>query len=414
MSKRVKLLKTLEFPDTIIDIKSNGNSAPTPLVSVIIEENPVVQVLDINGEKKYSLEASTTPFFQEWLREDVLVTIHAGEVRVWSLRGSKHDCNRIKKDASNVVGILPIRGKRRDARFIAVCRDGNHLLYKEKQLVPLEPNTIEVTCRPLATSTSPRFFSIICFDEGKLRVDVLSMDLEKVESHEIQHHHVEKGEKIRVIERNGSTAGYMHLNSEGILLGCSFSEAGKQRKLGSDTPVSAFTYDQPTGTVVMGFKDGMINTCRLQKNLGFSDMESEIQGHDFRISCMDLPTRTSLITGGIGGIIKLWNLEPGFFPKEVVPQTTSATSNYKEMEQIKRKISMLHNFIQKAEIPKANTTLKELKTMKLNQEFAQKVSELENELEELTSRNHSKREMKGKLVSFLDKIAETRGDILVS
>ncbi|MFX0102302.1 MAG: hypothetical protein ACFFCS_22245 [Candidatus Hodarchaeota archaeon] len=201
------------------------------------------------------------------------------------------------------------------------------------------------------------------------------------------------------------------LNKTGELSLYQFDDENITR-LSDNNKIRSFQFDDSTRTLIIGDKDGVISTYGVNESFNEMNELFSFDAHDFGISALCYFSRmNSLATGSISGLLKFWKTDVDFVQKQ---STTAGKTliSLKEEGKLMEKIANLKKLIQRNDIEKARYIFGQINPGAIKG-FEKEYKEIKAIIEKKTRLLEEKKSKEHELITFLDRVAEERGSILL-
>jgi hypothetical protein len=403
-----QVVKTREFPESVRQISWNGDEKQV-LLSVIVEGGNDIVLLAPDGEQKQILSGHAEPVStHDWVSPDSVASVSAdGEVRVWTVRGSRVDCVRIKDKYPRPRGIVAIPSvKKSDARFLLWYQDAALQVFEAGKPAGVSK---ELPGKVLGISALENALLILHDDQGSTKLLVLDMHLAEKQSIAIALDDLPV--QVTGFRVDASTYGCILLGAGGRLVSCTTKD-GKVHALDKNEEISAFHVENDTRTVFLGMKSGMVHAVAFRPDLSFIDSIATFEAHEFKITSIALIKKLLLLAiGGLDGILKLARIADSFLQKSKQPAEKPG-ADWKERERVENKIRQAEDAIDKGEMSRAAELLDAVRHAPIP-DLDARVGQAEAHLRAKSGEQQKSQATRQKLIDFLDHVAEERGEILL-
>jgi len=391
-----------------LQVASNGDEKH-PLFSCIVESNHGVFIFDERGDKKTVLEGHTTPLkCHAWCSSDTVISVAVdGEARLWTIRGSRVDCTKIKDAAQDVSAVAGLPPKKGVQRFVA-WRGGNiiDLFEGAKAACPakrFDGTILAITTRGdeiLVLEQTGQDLCIHVFDDRLAPKN--SIELAPVEGKVID---------ALISSPSGTGDGAFILLDDGSMSGSGDSVSSVTSKV-FNSPATSMWLDNESGTLFAGLKDGRVESVAIKAPFSFGKSLGAIEAQDFKITALGASrTALVLVTGGLDGLVAFHEIPATLF-KPLAKIVQSAGDAWKAQERVDAKIKMAETFASKGQVKRARQVVETLKT-NTSAVDGSKIQDLEARVSDLAKQKEDQKAIKNRLIEYLRMVAEDRGDITI-
>ncbi len=403
-----QVIKAREFPESVRQISWNGDEKQA-LLSVIFEGGHDVVLLAPDGEQKHVLSGHTEPVTaHDWVSPDSVASVSVdGEVRVWTVRGSRIDCVRIKDKYPRPRGIVPIpSAKKSDARFLLWYQDASLAIFVAGKPVGIPK---QLTGKVLGIYAWENILLLLHEDQGSTKLVVLDMNLVETQSRAIALD--DPPVQFTGFKVDASTYGCFLLDTKGHLASCTTKD-GKLHVLEKGEEISAFHVERDTRTAFLGMKSGMLYAVAFRQDLSFIDSIASFEAHEFKITAIALVKKLLLLAvGGLDGILKIGRIADSCFQKSKQP-IQKPGADWKERERVESKLRQAEDAVGKGEMSRAAELLDVVRQAAVP-DLDVKVGQVEALLRAKSGEQQKSQATRQRLIDFLEHVAEERGEILL-
>ncbi len=403
-----QVLKVREFPESVRQIAWNGDEKQA-LLSVIVEGGRDVVILAPDGEQKQVLSGHAEPIVShDWVSPDTVASVSTeGEVRVWTIRGSRVDCTRVKDKYPNPRGLVAIpAAKRTEARFLIWYQDAAIAVFEAGKPAVASK---ELSGRVLAACALENTVLVVRQDQGGAVLELLDLNLAgklakpiAVEDTPVQ----AAGFKI-----DADTYGCIILGNDGRITSFTTKD-GKVHALEKKEEISAIHVERDTRTVFLGMKSGTVHTVAFRPDLSFIDTIEAFEAHEFKVTAIALHKKLLLLAvGGLDGVFKIARIAEGSMQKQKQPAPTPG-SDWKDRERAENKLRQADEAIDKGDVSRAEELLDAVRHAAIP-DLEPLVGQSEARLHAKAGAQQKTQATRQRLVEFLDHVAEERGEILL-
>ncbi|MEX2729625.1 MAG: hypothetical protein Q6353_020370 [Candidatus Sigynarchaeum springense] len=404
-----QVLKEREFPESVKQIAWNEDEKQ-PLFSVIVEGSPDIVIISPDGEQKHVLSGHAEPVVSHaWLLPDTIASVSAeGEVRVWTIRGSRFDCTRIKDKYPHPRGIVAIpTAKKNDARFLVWYQDATIAVFE-----PGKPATVtkEWPGNVLAVCALENAIIVLYHEQGSTAIKVLDLNLVEKRSWPIMIDDTPVqaiGLKIDV-----DIFGCIILCKSGTIVSCTTKD-NKVHSLEKRDEISAIHVERDTRMLFLGMKSGLVHAVSFRPDLSFIDTIATFEAHEFKITALAFNKRLLLLVlGCLDGVLKITRVDAGSIQK-VSQISPKPGVDWKDRERAESKIRQADDAIERGDLGRAGELLEAVRRSAIP-DLVQRVEQSQARLNAKAAEQQKVIATRQKLIEFLDRVAEERGEILLA
>ncbi len=400
-----------ELEESIVSIECNGD-VKNPLLSVLVENDATIKVYSREGELKSVLEGHATPVrVAAWCSPDMLVSISTdGELRQWTFRGSKQECLKSKFMVDKAISIVPLPPMTKNAPpRCAVLHAGGEISVVEPSKGVVQRGTFK-GCIGMQPRARGGGFHLVIQEGGSVRhveVDGSLKEALPPLSHDI----VQPPVKVQFVTMEGNASGITFIDETGKLFSWYFSE-NKMHVLEDSLKVTAAFLDQQTSTLFLGTKEGTVRSHPLRKNLSAGDALLACDAHDFQVTAVYAnPGVLVLASGSMDGILKFHGITRQAF-QTVKVDGKKEGMDWREAERIENKLNVARDMVARRQFERAGEVLAELQALAATP-YKDEIHRINADLNDAISKRESESEKYQKLLSYLERVARDRGDILL-
>ncbi|NMC05634.1 MAG: hypothetical protein GYA24_10505 [Candidatus Lokiarchaeota archaeon] len=402
-------IKTIEYSDSVRQISCNKDERQ-PLIAVIVDGNRDIVLLAPDGEQKLAMSGHADPVIAfDWISNDTAASISSrGEVRAWTIKGKRVDCTCFKDRCPKPRGLVAIPSARRgDTRFVTWYQDGSIGVFdamKPGMVSKIFPGQVLGICGVENTIIT------MIRDEDVTRMVLLGPDLAEKRSLVVDF----PGTIVAMagILLDGTNPGCMLLDDAGRVVSITSTD-GKAHVLDKGEIVSASCMDKDTRTLFLGMKSGVIRSVAFRPDLTFIDTVDAFEAHEFKITAIELIKKPPVIAvGGLDGIVKLGRAEEAWFQKSK-QSMAKPVIDLKERERVENKLRQAEDAVAKGDTTRAEELVTAARQANIA-DLAGRIVQVENRIREQRAVQQQAQATRHKLIDFLERVAEERGEILVA
>ncbi|MBN2153635.1 MAG: hypothetical protein JW839_19420 [Candidatus Lokiarchaeota archaeon] len=403
-----QLVKSREYPESIRQVAWSGDDKQA-LLSVVVEGGREIHILAPDGEQKHVLSGHAEPVVgHDWVNPETVASVSAeGEVRTWTIRGSRVDCTRIKDKYPSPRGILAIPSARKaDARFLVWYQDARVSVFeagKPAMASKALPGKVLLACALEG--------AILALHEDGGTVAMGSYDLSLA---------VKQSKPVALddvpVQATGckvgaDACGCIVLVKGGKIVSCTTKD-GKVHVLEKREEISALHVEMETRTMFLGTKSGMVHAVAFRPDLSFIDTIASFEAHEFKVTALSLnKTGLLLAVGGLDGVLRIVRIAERCTQKLKQPEAKPDV-DWKGRERAEGKLRQADEAIGKGDVSRAAELIDAVKQAAIPG-LEQRVGQAESRLRAKAGEQEQAQATRQRLIEFLDHAAEERGEILL-
>jgi len=403
-----QVVKGREFPDSVKQVAWNKDEKQA-LLSVVVEGGRDIVLLAPDGEQKQVLSGHAEPVISHaWLLPDTVASVSAeGEVRVWTIRGSRVDCTRIKEKYPDPRGIVALpSAKKTDARFLLWHQDAAIAVFEAARPATLSKaltGKIHVVC------ALENALLVLRHEQGATIMELLDFNLAGKKAMQVS---IDDTPLQAIgLDIDANICGCIVLCKGGSITSCTTKD-GKVHVLGQKEEISAIHVEKDTRTLFIGGKSGMVRSVAFRPDLSFIDTIATFEAHEFKITALALERKLlSLAIGGLDGVLKIAHISESCMQKAKLPPPKPG-ADWKDRERAENKLRQAEEAIDKGETARAAELVDAVRRSPVPG-LEQQLTRLETRLRAKAGEQQKAQAIRQKLIEFLDHVAEERGEILL-
>nr|MDO8116052.1 hypothetical protein [Candidatus Sigynarchaeota archaeon] len=406
------LSKSHELQETIISIEWNGD-AKNALFSTLVENDAIIRIFTKEGDLKWTLEGHQAPVkAATWCAPEILVSVSAdGELRQWTLRGSKHDCVKARSTAPNVVSMAPLPMTTRNAppRCALLQSDGMiSIIEPQKGLLAQKAF---LGCAGMLPCENEGGLHVITQEGGRINHVQVDGTLQET-GQRVSRDASFSIKKLQFVKDAGNIVGIMLIDDEGKLISWNVND-NKMHVLEDLKDASSAFIDHSTSTLFVGTKNGTVRCYPVRKNLSIGEKLFSIDAHDFQVTSVHASSmHLKLVSGSMDGILVFHDLARDAF--QVIKDGEQKPGiDWRESERLENKLHLAEDLIEKRQFDRASEVLSEVEGMP-GASQNEVIDRIKAKLAIAISKKESESEKHQKLLSYLERVARDRGDILLA
>nr|MDO8110162.1 hypothetical protein [Candidatus Sigynarchaeota archaeon] len=403
-----KLIRIHDFSDTVKQISWNGDEKQ-PLISFLVDGKQEIFVFNTDGELKQTLAGHQAAVqCHDWIAPDTIASISVdGEMRLWTMRGSRFDCTKIKEPILKPGGIAGTKPVKRPAlRFLAWYSDTICEIFENGKPTAVKksfPGKIFG-----AAGIDDQFIIAYEADDGCM-VEVCGPGFIFKRSRKITF--PARVTQVDIIKNTDAITGIIILGDTGKIEASPLDDK-KGHQLGSVGEITAFCTDKESRTLFAGNKSGNVSTHAFRLDFSFGDKIASIEAHEFKITVLAFIKKSGLlVAGGLDGVAKFHKISDGFLQKAKAPAENQEL-DWKEKERAGTKLSIAEEAVEKGDMARAKELVELARKSKVPG-LESRIDAIEARMKLKSESKNESESIKSRLLDYLDKIAEDRGEILL-